>query len=108
MFRSFFWLILSNLLLFSTGISQSFGINKDQLTEQVLNDIQEKLSGAIYDKFKSVNNQVELQILKQWNFTYLLEDYKDFGIDPKDPQLTTRLGESLSQFYRNYADPGVK
>ena len=103
MFRSIFVLVFS-ILGYTLGcFSQAITVNKDQLTEQILTDLQNKLSSAIYDKFKSVNNQVELNILKQWNFTYLLEDYKDLGIDPNDPQLTTRLGESLSQLYQTYA-----
>ncbi|MCP4123708.1 MAG: hypothetical protein GY751_18315, partial [Bacteroidetes bacterium] len=98
--------IFCSLVVFSITTSIAAGppvtFSKAQFQDQVLNMLTEELTGKIDESFHNAVDQAEVDLLKMSNFYYLLDDFKELGIDPANPQISQSLNglyETLKERY---------
>ena len=84
------------LIVLQTCIWQSYAqitVDANQLSEE----IQEKLIGEITDKITSSIQSGEKWVVNETYFSEVLEPFKDFGIDPSDPNFLNQAYEIHSK-----------
>lgn len=96
---SIFWIGVKTAI---AGPPKPVQVDKVAFQNQLSDHIIETVSEKVHELFYEGVDQTEVYLLQQSNFIYLLEDFKDLGIDPSNPQLSQNLQNVYKQLKERY------